>query len=348
MSAIVPTGGRSPGVRRPGFTLVELLVVIAIIGILIALLLPAVQAAREAARRISCRNNLKNISLALLNYHDTLHRFPPGYMYDRTSTESWGWPTFILPYIEYQPLYDQLDVTQWRLTDLLKNGTAVQKALPQTPLNVYRCPSDNTDELLPTGLCGGGNLGRTFVGYGSSGSPSSPWIGYSPATSNYVGNAGLWDVASRVTSNGVFHGDSGVRIRDIADGTSHTFLLGERHKRCVSGAWIGARNPPGNGMYGSYHIRGRVSIKLNDPRDPATATNSGHDLCTEGFSSAHPGGAQFALCDGSVHFISENIDFANAGLSASQLARKASFDPVRLGTYQRLGVRDDGQAVGEF
>jgi len=342
--------------RRPGrtvdrgFTLVELLVVIAIIGILIALLLPAVQAAREAGRRASCINNLKQLALGLMNYHGPHNAFPPGFIHDANNTESWGWSVFVLPFIEQQPLYEKLKVKQRRLTELLAGGTAQEHALVQTVLSVYRCPSDTSPDLLPAGLCGGGKPGRTFVGLGAPfGSPSGDYVGFQPATANYVGNAGLWDVASRVMNNGVFHGDSQVALAEIFDDTSNTFLLGERDKRCVSGTWIGARNPPGNGMYGSYHVRGRVSIKLNDPRDPATSTNNGHDLCTEGFSSPHPGGGHFAFCDGSVHFISENISFSNAGLSDSQLRNQnVYFDPAQLGTYQRLGIRDDEQTVGEF
>jgi len=334
--------------RRAGFTLVELLVVIAIIGILIGLLLPAVQAAREAARRASCTNNLKNLALGLTTYHGVHKVFPPGFIHDANNTESWGWPVFVMPFIELKPLYDRLQPSKRRLTDLLAGGTQEERRLLQTPLPIYRCPTDLSEELLPTGMCGGGRLGRTFVGVGSP-PVGRPWEGFQPATSNYVGNAGLWDVASRKMSNGVFHGDSFIAITEVFDGASNTFLLGERDERCVAGTWAGARNPPGAGMYGSYHIRGRVSVKLNDPRDPAEATNDGHDMCTEGFSSPHSGGGNFAFCDGSVHFISEHIDFSNAGLSQSQLnnARHPS-DPSQLGTYQKLGIRDDGETVGKF
>ena len=334
---------------KRGFTLVELLVVIAIIGILIALLLPAVQAAREAGRRASCINNLKNLALGLVNYHDTHQALPPGFIHDSNATESWGWSTFVLPFIEQQPLYEKLNPKERRLTELLGSGTAQEQELVQTVLSIYRCPSDTSPDLLPTGLCGGGKLGRTFVGVGSpTGWPASGYVGFAPATSNYPGNAGLWDVASRTENNGIFHGDSKVALGEIFDGTSNTFLLGERDRRCVAGCWVGARNPPGNGMYGSYHIRGRVSVKLNDPRDPATSTNNGHDLCTEGFSSPHPDGGHFAFCDGSVHFIADDIDFSNAGLTDSQLRSPRFFDKTQLGTYQRLGCRDDEQPVGEF
>ena len=132
-----------------GFTLIELLVVIAIIAILIALLLPAVQQAREAARRTQCRNNLKQIGLALHNYHDTFRLFPPGVIRDgQNNSEAWGWTVFILPFLEQANLYNQLDPDTYRLRDLLAGlnptypAPTANAAILQNPLSVFICPSD--------------------------------------------------------------------------------------------------------------------------------------------------------------------------------------------------------------
>ena len=336
--SVVP---KSPKIS--GFTLVELLVVIAIIGILVALLLPAVQSARGAARRMQCSNNLKQISLALHGYQTLHERFPMGFIVDSSATEAWAWTSFVLPQLEQQNLYDKLLVDDRRLHEMILANDPVELALLQTKLDVFRCPSDTVDDLLPSGLSGGaGKIGRTFQGQGSpDGWPTSTsYEAWKPASSNYVGNAGLLDVGGGEKNNGMFYGNSKVRMIDIDDGASNTFLVGERNARCAAGTWIGVRNPPGEGMYGTYFIRGRVSIKLNDPRDAQ------HDTCTEGFSSEHPGGALFAFADGSIHFISDTIDFNNAGISAADLRKpNPTYDKTQLGIYQRLGARDDEQPI---
>src|SRR4051812_28697236 len=154
--------------RLRAFTLVELLVVIAIIGILVALLLPAIQAAREAARRAKCQSNLHNLGLAALNFESAKKRLPTGFLATGPSTiESWGWGVFILPYIEEQGIYDQLrpsekfeqsptavDATrkgQRNLADVLAAaGSNAKEVVPlQTPISVFRCPSDSTPDLVP-------------------------------------------------------------------------------------------------------------------------------------------------------------------------------------------------------
>ena len=149
-----------------GFTLVELLVVIAIIGILVALLLPAIQAAREAARRAKCQNNLKNISLAVLNYETAKKHYPPGFVSTPADTiEGWAWTTFILPYLEEQSIYDKMRPSetyippvngnrtgQRNFADMMfnaKNGVAIELAPLQTPLAIFRCPSDASPDLVP-------------------------------------------------------------------------------------------------------------------------------------------------------------------------------------------------------
>jgi prepilin-type N-terminal cleavage/methylation domain-containing protein len=320
--------------HRAGFTLVELLVVIAIIGILIALLLPAVQAAREAARGANCRSNMKNIALGLHNYHGTHNTFPPGFMRQDKREESWSWPSFTLPFLEQQSLYNALGVDNRRLADLFIAAGGDLKspeiALVQTSLPIFRCPSDSTPPLLPNKQ----NGDRHFEG---NNTPN----GFEPAASSYMGLRGFRDARCEPTgpieqcaTRGIFHGNSDVGFRRITDGTSNTFLVGERDFRCKSGSWIGSRNPEGPDMYSCYYVVARVSIKFNHP------TTGAHNTCTEGFSSAHPGGGFFALCDGSVRFISENIDFNNGANPRDQLITMAE-----LGLYQRLGIRDDGLSV---
>jgi len=308
--------------RRFAFTLVELLVVITIIGILIALLLPAVQAARGAARRMQCKNHLKQIGLAMHHYHDSFQTFPPGYISMAVDTEEWGWPVFLLPYMERKPLYGELNVNERRLTDLLADPNPFSRILVQTPLAEFRCPSDRTPDLLPAVL-------RPFNGIGAG-------PGFEPATSNYIGVCGLWDRADGLENNGVLYGNSHVSIRDIADGTAYTFFVGERDRRCGAGTWCGNRNPVGVSDLGAYYVQGRVSIKLNHPYD------QGADSCREGFSSPHAGGANFLVCDGSVHFISDNIGFSNSNIDVyDPLGTFERAQAYYLGIYQLLGIRND-------
>ncbi len=320
------TGQPSRQTRPAAFTMVELLVVIAIISVLIALLLPAVQAAREAARRMQCQNRLKQIGLAMQNYHDSHKVFPPGYISVDVDYEEWGWPVFLLPYMERIPLYTELSINQNRLTELLTD--AYGRTLVETPLPEFRCPSDTTPDQLPKDL-------RHFDGMGA---PS----GFEPGTSNYIGVCGLYNRADGTPNNGVLFGNSKVTIRDVSDGTSRTFAVGERERDCGAGAWCGNRNPVGLTDFGAYYVQGRVSIKLNHPY------NIGSDSCREGFSSPHSGGGNFLVCDGSVHFISETMRFSNAGIDVYD--QSGTFDRAQahdLGLYQQLGIRNDGVPIRE-
>jgi len=311
--------------RRPAFTLVELLVVIAIIGILIALLLPAVQAAREAARRAQCNNNLKQIGLAMHNYHTLIRCFPPGYIDRGANNETWTWTVFLFPHMELEPLYDHLQVNDRTLQAVLNDVNA--RGILKTPLASFRCPSDNAPDLL---RCEGPNK-RHFDGDSTAGAT------FRPATGNYAGVIGLADQADKYENNGVFFGNSHVTITHIRDGTSKTFAVAERSRDgdCRSGTWCGARNPDGTGYQGIYYNLGRVSVKVNDPI---------MDDCAEAFASNHPGGALFLFCDGSVDFISENIHFDNTCSSPFT-------DPIapNLGIFQKLGIRNDGEPIrGEY
>src|SRR5688500_480674 len=171
-----------PVPRRRGFTLIELLVVIAIIATLIAILLPAVQQAREAARRTQCKNNLKQIGLALHNYHDIQLTFPPGFIRDGVAnSDGWSWGAAILPQLEQAPLYDLLGVSRYRLRDVLAGSNpalatvAQRSAALQTHVPVYVCPSDPNEGIAHADRHFQGGLGNNAGGLGQ----------FRPGLSNY-------------------------------------------------------------------------------------------------------------------------------------------------------------------
>lgn len=322
---------------KRGFTLVELLVVIAIIGVLIALLLPAVQQAREAARRMSCNNNLKNLVLGLHNHHDTYGYFPAGG--DTTNNDNrqmWGWGAHILPFIEQTSLYDQLRVSRQALKVTLDNTT--RRKLTQTKLDIFICPSDPGGHLMDGGRSNlNSGTGRHFSGDSNIGTS------FRVAKSNYVAVIGLFDV-NYLKNNGIMFRGSEKRLADVTDGTSNTFILGERNRRCAQGAWVGNRNLKGSGPQGADYTMGRISRPLNDPLNN---TNQ----CIEGFASEHPGGSLFAYADGSVHFISETINYKNAGVNGQNYQNNdplPTYNASNLGVYQRLGICNDGQPIGDY
>jgi len=361
------------GETRPrGFTLVELLVVIAIIGILVALLLPAIQAAREAARRAQCQSHLKNIGLALQNYHTATGHFPKGFVSTgKNAVEAWGWSTYLLPYLEEQAIFDQLRPAQeWivpvdkdrtgkrNLADVLaaaKAGNTAELVPLQTPIAVFRCPSDSTPALIPVGnppdpagprTTDTGTWERHFNGVHAP-------TGFQPSTSNYVASkalvGGKWLIDQpRCNNTGVFFGNSAIAIKHITDGTSKTFAVGERDKFCLAATWIGVRNPFGPDMWSSNWALAHVYLKLNHP-----ITGAHNDSCTESFSSAHPGGGFFAFCDGSVRFISDDIssdpitndDECFYTPPASSKPCKVQDGSALIGIYQRMAWRNDGLEI---
>jgi len=302
-----------------GFTLIELLVVIAIIAVLIALLLPAVQQAREAARRSQCQNNLKQIGTALHNYHDSYKVLPPGFIHELTTTyvsfnrtytqvEGWGWGALILPQIDQAPLYNQLRLNERSLRDMLAAGGS-DALLVQTVLPVFRCPSDAGSEgLTPSARSFNGRGLGTQQAAGAGTIPNP----FRPAISNYVGSVGNQPAGGMVPPMGVFNGNSRVTLNSVKDGTSNTFLVGERRsKDCFAAVWCGIQDSRWN-QYGSHEVLGHTHDgtsggpnKLNSP--DANVWDRGG--CGQGFASMHTGGAYFLYCDGSVHFVSENMDF---------------------------------------
>lgn len=358
--------------RRRGFTLIELLVVIAIIAILVAILLPAVQQAREAARRSQCKNNLKQIGLALFNYEDVYGGFPFGgytaFGHNGGANfggnwESYGWGAYILPYMDEAGLYEELDVSNRHLWEVLDSGAKGRK-LAQTYLPKYKCPSSEWDKLM-TGRVNG-NTGRHFNG-NSTWSAGTADDNFRVAGSNYVGVAGLWDINTpyrntgglaeeRRDNNGILHINSFTKLRDITDGPSNTFLVGEREENCDMAAWIGNRNPRGSGSQGADYTMGRVSSTINFTNASGQGTG-GWDGCREGFSSDHAGGAQFVMADGRVVFVSDTIQ-SNVNTSDTVLQTRVSTNNVAfslrqadrdaIGVFQKLGIKDDGEPVGEF
>jgi prepilin-type N-terminal cleavage/methylation domain-containing protein/prepilin-type processing-associated H-X9-DG protein len=305
------TGLGSKGNQR-GFTLVELLVVIAIIGILVALLLPAVQAAREAARRMKCSNNLKQLALATHNYHDRLKSFPPGTLLHRFATRPrLRGPSlfiFILNEMEQSSLRGLLD-----LHDPLNNEAGGQAALSATVLPVLVCPSDA--------------MGENPVQHGTSGR----WHGLT----SYGGNGGMGGhhrflcSSTPMIADGMFFetgpysnptaGQAPVQMADVLDGTSNTLLFGERkHFDLAFDSWAGGAGEQPIGDYGWWHTAGGLAIvdatmTTRAPINYETNTADPDFAClrVSAFGSFHPGGANFALADGSVRFISETIELSH-------------------------------------
>jgi prepilin-type N-terminal cleavage/methylation domain-containing protein/prepilin-type processing-associated H-X9-DG protein len=295
---------------RLGFTLVELLVVIAIIGVLVALLLPAVQAAREAARRMSCQNNVKQLSLGLHNHHDTLNAFPPGAQEGvlpkpmpnpptTTTISGTSWLVFILPYIEQGSLYSQYDQT-------LAYSNAVNLAVAYYNVKGFSCPSGSTAKSGNGSEVSGTPAVANYTThyYGVMGPTGTATIGGTTYTYTTAGSA-----------NGIYstHGILSVakdtataipprRMADIIDGTSNTFITGERSVVEIA---------PVANAYRSW-VRGQnggsgATKNLTNPIG-STNYNGSNNFNDISFGAMHPAGCNFGMADGSVKFVSKTID----------------------------------------
>jgi len=327
--------------RSRGFTLIELLVVIAIIAILIALLLPAVQQAREAARRTQCKNNLKQIGLALHNYLDTHGTFPVGVIMQTANVgaNNWGYNAGLMPFLDQGNLSNSLTPGQVTLKQALEDP--VRLALLQTPLTLMRCPSDTGPALNSYYLL-------------STAAPAVPSATtHATALSNYLASNGSYAIRALRGdpgqnldwNNGLFRQTTVSLIRDVTDGTSNTVAFGER-------AWQVGQNGDYNaglvwGMFGSNVLRsgttpgqpgGYISLfvtAFGDINPPKVLYGDTTNYYKRGMSSNHAGGAQVLLCDGAVRFLSQNVDMNG---------RSGPVDS----TLDRLFGIDDGQVIGEF
>ena len=325
--------------KRAGFTLVELLVVIAIIGILVGLLLPAVQAAREAARRMQCSNNMKQIGLAFLNYESAYKSFPASWYVNPPvppyNIQSCG--VGLLPFLEQSPLYNQFDS---RFSSTNEGGPISQKNVTviSTPLSTFVCPS------AP------GGISRVYNGFAPAGAlPGLPQITWRAAPSDYCVTSGVRGAFAAIAYAG--HGGPGgnrggalqqmvfvrpikSKIASLTDGTSNTFLMGERTggDKFYVGQQTIAVPPPFNGLNGGgwgdplngeHWLSGAVRGAPFPSPEGGCAINC-NNFRGSSFHSFHTGGCQFVYADGSVHFVTENVD---AYTLASYITRAKSEVP---------------------
>ena len=338
---------------KRGFTLIELLVVIAIIAILIALLLPAVQQAREAARRTQCKNNLKQLGLALHNYHDVSLMFPParvrtygtGIQAWNTSNVAWG--ARILPYLEQAAIYNSVNWNQVKGNSTASGHNANPSGAMRQKLAAFRCPSDPEN-----------GAGKKFNLPDGSGVVRGAAANGAYGHTNYVANLGTGTrVQGQRTSANIARFDglmtelSSVRIRDITDGTSNTLAVAEcqigfPHLQTNASGAIGPPNTsntevcPTSGAASTNSSRQRgnswfygelpASIVFTThvgPNSRLYDCGNNTDRAVFASRSAHTGGVQVTLCDGSSRFASENID---------------------LQVWRDLGSRHDGNTLGEW
>ena len=305
--------------HRRGFTLVELLVVIAIIGVLVALLLPAIQSARDAARRTQCSNNLKQLGLAFHNYHDTFHSLPIGSL--PIGGYFMGWAPRLFPFMEQQTRLDAMESFQTNALCFLM------------PYRFDTAPHNGRDEIwgpVPTLACPASSLkDRT---------PDITAYAWTPAQGalHYRGCGGRIEDVTNPTqastghqwaNTGTIYPHSLTKFRDITDGLSTTILLGESSSSAgwpSKNAWGGINSWTWGYYY--YVDDRRLTLDSKNIQFPINYRGSfGHNHTP--YTSYHPGGAQFLLCDGSARFIGENI-------------------PLDL--LKALGTRDKAEVIGEY
>lgn len=297
---------RPPRTQRRGFSLIEMMMVITIIAILIALLLPAVQQAREAARRTQCKNNLVQLGISMHTYNQSFSMLPPGCVNETGPivNESYGyhmsWVVQVLAHMDQTPLFQQMNFSA---------GAYDSNNPPAAMLPAFVCPSDTYD-----------------------------WTNPADAPTSYAGVTGGWDVPIDVDNEGLLFLNSSVAYREIRDGASNTLLVGERRLDDFEQQDLGYRSGTGATLrHTAFSPNARPLDNSSWSQDqkpwppPRVLPNAPPvppaDQAIGGFSSFHVGGAQFALADGSVRFISENVDAI---------------------VFHNIGNRADGNLVAEF
>ena len=360
----------APPPHRRGFTLIELLVVISIIAVLVSLLLPAVQAAREAARRVQCVNNLKQLGLAASNYQDVNGSLPPGSFSNIWGSDFSCWVR-MLPYMEQMPLYNSINFPWNYVFDF--NGT-----LDGTAINMLMCPSDPlvTQPAVAHSSSFGNSL--RYVTY-----YDLPW--WKVQFGSYAANSGTWDLL--ITSgdpvpgttartnrlacmNGVIYGESSIRYAQITDGTSNTLLFGERAHGILAIPWVAgllydddgtpatqnfqfwASGANFDNMFESWNPINFWKDNVGTPYNGGRSNNGGDAVfLAAACGSFHPGGANFAFCDGSVRFLKETID--TWALNSSNTPVGIGYNDgawsiaqgAKVGVYQALSTRAGGEVL---
>ena len=263
--------GAKRGRSRHGFTILEVISVISIVSVLVALILPAVQGARESARRMQCSNNLRQIGVALHNYHEPHHSLPPGWQIEGSSSSAYSWNTALLPFLEQSNLYRSIDRNS--VITATVNTSARRTSIPG-----FLCPSDITLPMFT--LHNASNVPLVEL-------PTSSYLGV-------FGNDEPNGTIANQVSNGPFGGANATRFKDFERGLSNTIVIGERTMELLPSSWLGVD------WSGEFSPCRMVGYAWNAPNGPDC------DACE--FSSRHDGGTLFLWGDGKARMVSNSID----------------------------------------